>query len=112
LLFTTLHFKIGGFDLNRTLIPLAKMLIATVVMGMALYIPIKLLDKVIFDTTKTINLLFLTGSASLFALAVYVVLVRYMQVRELETYVDLIKRIARFQVKLKSKEIISEPGQV
>ncbi len=112
ILFTALHFKVGGFDLNRTIIPLTKMLIATVIMGMALYIPIKLLDKVIFDTTRTINLLFLTGAASLFALAVYVILVRFMEVRELETYVDLLKRISRFQVKLKSKEIISEPGPV
>ena len=88
------------------------MLAATVIMGMALYIPIKLLDQVIFDTTKTINLLILTGSASIFALTIYVVLVRFMEVKELQTYVDLIRNITKFQAKMKSKEIISEPGSV
>lgn len=112
ILFTALHFKVGGFNLNRAVVPFAKMLVATIIMGMALYIPVKLLDKVIFDTTKTINLLFLTGSASIFALTVYVILVRFMEVRELATYVDLLKKITRIQTKLKSKEIFSEPGSV
>lgn len=112
ILFIALHFKTGGFNLNKAIIPLAKMLAATVIMGMALYIPIKLLDQVIFDTTKTINLLILTGSASIFALIIYVVLVRFMEVKELQTYVDLIKNITKFQAKMKSKEIISEPGSV
>lgn len=109
ILFTALHFKVGGFNLNRAIIPFLKMFIATIIMGMALYIPVKLLDQVIFDTTRTVNLLLLTGSASLFALVVYVALVRFMEVTELKTYVDLLKNIAKFQTKLKSKEIISEP---
>lgn len=105
-LFTALHFKVGGFNLNKAIIPFIKILVATIIMGMALYIPVKLLDQVIFDTTRTINLLFLTGSASLFALIVYVGLVRFMEVSELKTYVDLLKNITKFQTKLKSKEII------
>lgn len=112
ILFIALHFKTGGFNLNKAIIPFSKMLLATVIMGMALYIPIKLLDQVIFDTTRTINLLFLTGMASLFALAVYIGLVRFMEVKELQTYVDLLKNISKFQGKLKSKEIISEPDPV
>lgn len=105
-LFLTLHFKIGGFDLNKLFTPLLKMLMATVIMGVALYVPIKLLDQVIFDTTRTVNLLVLTGISSAFALLVYISLVWFMQVRELQTYVDLLKRVAKFQTTLKPKEII------
>ncbi|MDD5415518.1 MAG: murein biosynthesis integral membrane protein MurJ [Candidatus Daviesbacteria bacterium] len=108
LLFGTLHFKVGKFNLKMVLIPLLKMLMATVVMGVSLYIPVKLLDAVIFDTTKTVNLLALTGISSLFALSIYVALVRFLKVRELDTYVELIKRFGRLQSKLKSKEILSE----
>ncbi|PJA90049.1 MAG: murein biosynthesis integral membrane protein MurJ, partial [Candidatus Levybacteria bacterium CG_4_9_14_3_um_filter_36_7] len=42
------------------LLTLTKILIATVIMGVALYVPIKLLDQLVFDTTRTINLLILT----------------------------------------------------
>ncbi len=113
LLFFTLHFKVGKFNLRQVLFPLGKMLMATIIMGVALYIPIKLLDAVIFDTTRTINLFILTGLSSLFALSVYVTLVRFLKVKELQTYTDLIRRVAKFQSKLKSKEIINpESGTV
>lgn len=113
LLFWTLHLKIGKFDLNHVSAPFFKMLMSTVIMGAALYIPIKLLDAVIIDTTKTVNLLFLTGLSSIFALSVYVILVWFLQVRELQTYAELIKRAGRFQDKLKSSEIITpETGTV
>ena len=108
LLFWTLHLKVEKFNLKIVLIPLLKMLMATIIMGVALYIPIKLLDKVIFDTTKTINLLILTGTSSVFALSIYVSLVRYLKVRELDTYVELFKRLGKFRTKLKSKEILPE----
>ncbi len=108
LLFWTLHFKVGKFNLGGVLIPFLKMLMATIIMGMALYIPIKLLDQVIFDTTRTINLLVLTGISSIFALSVYVILVWFLKVRELATYVELFKRIGKLQTRLKSKEILPE----
>lgn len=108
LLFGTLHFKVGKFELRSVLAPLLKMLMATVIMGVALYIPIKLLDQVIFDTTKTINLLVLTGSASIFALAIYMMIVWFLKVRELATYMELLKRLGSFRSKLRSKEILPE----
>ncbi|MDO8577027.1 MAG: murein biosynthesis integral membrane protein MurJ [Candidatus Daviesbacteria bacterium] len=108
LLFWTLHFKVGKFDLKTVLFPLFKMLMATVVMGVALYVPIKLLDQIIFDTTRTVNLLVLTGLSFAFALSVYFVLVWFLKVRELETYIELFKRFGKFQSKLKSKEILPD----
>lgn len=108
LLFWTLHFKVGKFNLNKILTPLLKMVMATIIMGVALYVPIKLLDQVIFDTTRTINLLILTGISSVFALSVYVTLVWFLRVQELDTYVELLKRFGKFQTKLKSKEILPE----
>ncbi len=108
LLFYFLHIKAGKFNLTQALGPFLKMLMAAVIMGVALYVPIKLLDAVIFDTTRTINLLILTGFSSVFALSVYLVLVRFLKVKELQTYADLIKRVAKFQDKLKSKEIIPD----
>lgn len=112
LLFVTLSRKVGGFKVGLVVKPLLKMSMATVIMGAALYIPVKLLDAVIFDTTRTINLLFLTGSASIFALYVYVFLVWFMRVEELDTFVNLIKRVGRLQEKVKTEEIVHEPEQL
>ena len=108
LLFWFLHFKVGKFDLKKVLMPLFKMLMATIIMGVALYIPIKLLDQVIFDTTKTINLLALTGLSSIFALSIYGAVVWFLKVRELDTYVELFKRIGKLRTKINSKEILPE----
>lgn len=108
LLFWTLHFKIGRFNLKAVLVPFFKMLMATIIMGVALYIPIKLLDQVIFDTTRTVNLLVLTTLSFIFALSIYVVVVWFLKVRELSTYTELFKRLGSFRTKLKSKEILPE----
>ena len=112
-LFIALSFKVGGFRLSGVLKPLLKMIMATIIMGVALYVPIKLLDQVIFDTTRTVNLLILTGLSSFFALSIYVILVWFLKVEELKTYADLIQKITKLQIKLKSKEIITpETGTV
>ena len=109
LLFIMLHKKVGGFMTRAVLNPLLKMLMATVIMGAALYIPIKLLDQVIFDTTKTVNLVILTMLASIFALSIYVLLVWFMKVRELYTFIELLKKVGKIQNKIKSEEIVHEP---
>ena len=81
-------------------------------MGFALYVPIKLLDQLVFDTTRTINLLLLTGLSSIFALSVYIILVWFMKVRELTTYIDLLKRFGKFQTKIQSTELLQKPDSV
>lgn len=110
LLLYFLYYKIGKFNLHLLFEPALKMLVAASTAAVALYIPIKALDQLVFDTTKTINLLILTGIASAFGLGIYILLVWLMEVKELSTYVELLKKIARLQTKVKSKEIVQETG--
>ncbi|MBI3485965.1 murein biosynthesis integral membrane protein MurJ [Candidatus Daviesbacteria bacterium] len=113
--FLLLYFldqKVKGFSKKDLFAPALKMLLASLVAAIALYIPIKALDQLVFDTTKTINLLLLTGIASMFGLGIYLVLVWLMRVRELYTFTDLLKRTYRAQFKVKSEEIIKETGTV
>jgi putative peptidoglycan lipid II flippase len=112
LLFVTLNKKVGGFEKAAVFNPFLKMVMATVIMGVALYVPIKLLDQVIFDTTRTINLLLLTGFSSIFALSIYIVLVWFMNVKELTTYIDLLKRVGKFQTKIRSEEMLHQPDEI
>jgi hypothetical protein len=59
-----------------------KILTATLVMGVALYIPIKLLDQLVFDTTRTINLLILTGIASGTGIIAYIFFTWLLDIKE------------------------------
>ena len=102
--------KLGGFSFKELWEPFLKMLFAALVAAVALYVPIKAFDQLVFDTTKTINLMLLTGIAGSFGLGVYLLLVWLLQVKEIHTFGGIIKRFASMQSKLKSQEMIKETG--
>lgn len=107
-----LNKKVSGFSKRALFVPAAKMLLAALVSALALYIPIKALDQLVFDTTRTINLIILTGIAACFGLGIYLLLVWLLRVQELYTFIDLLKRTYRTQFKVKSEEIVKETGAV
>lgn len=102
--------KIHGFDNSDLVTPAVKMLVAAGAAAFALYIPMKSLDQLVFDTTKTVNLIMLTGIASSFGLAIYVLLVWLMEVKELTTFIQLIKKIGRVKISLESEELPKDTG--
>lgn len=93
-LFVLLNKKVGGFNFNLLLSPLIKISYASLAMGGALYFPVKLLDNVIFDTTKTINLLILVGIAGVLGLASYLVITAKMHVKEVDMFYKLTRKLA------------------
>lgn len=86
--------------------PQLKIFLAVVFMGFALYIPIKLLDQLVFDTTKTVNLILLTGISSLIGFSIYFFLTWLFNVKEASTFLLMFKRIGG------SKEIIDESEKI
>jgi len=73
--------------------PFMKMALAAALMGITLYLPIKLLDQVIFDTTKTLNLIFLTGIAGFCGLATYFLFTKMLNIPEVELFYKLIRKL-------------------
>lgn len=104
--------KVGSIAGSGLYLPALKMLIAAFLAAVALYLPIKALDKLVFDTTRTVNLIMLTVIASTFGLSVYLLLVWLMRVKEIEGLSSLIKRVYRLQFPLKTEEIIKETGAI
>lgn len=102
--------KLNGFSNQELIYPALKMLIAASAAAFALYIPMKALDQLIFDTTKTVNLLMLTGIASSFGLAIYVLLVWLLDVKELTTFIELAKKIGKTKINLESEELPKDTG--
>lgn len=81
-LFSLLHLKVR-FALRKVLWPQAKMLLAALLMAIGLYFPMKALDIVIIDTTRTVGLLVLTGVVSAIGMVVYVGFAWLLRVEEL-----------------------------
>lgn len=102
-----LNKKIHIFGISSFWITQIKIFISVVFMGFAIYIPIKLLDQLVFDTTRTINLLFLTGIASFIGLAIYLFLTWLLNVREASVFLLLFKRLSGWKEVIgKSEKII------
>ena len=85
----------------------SKLFIATFFTGFALYIPIKLLDALVFNTTYTINLILLTGISSIIGLSLYLFLTWLFQIEEAKTYFAMLKKLGNWKEILgKSDEVI------
>ncbi len=95
ILMVFLYFKAHGFPLYDLLVPALKMLVAATLTGISLYIPMKLLDQLVFDTTRTVPLIFLTGTATLIGMSVYLFLTWVLNIKELQSFVALFGRIKK-----------------
>ncbi|HSA83541.1 MAG TPA: murein biosynthesis integral membrane protein MurJ, partial [Patescibacteria group bacterium] len=85
ILFILLERKVGRFQRWPLLVSWSKILVSSIFTAFALYIPIKLLDQLVFDTTRTINLLALAGISSLIGLSIYLFLTWFFDVKEAKT---------------------------
>ncbi|KKS84437.1 MAG: putative peptidoglycan lipid II flippase MurJ [Candidatus Gottesmanbacteria bacterium GW2011_GWA1_43_11] len=95
LLLILLYRKVNGFDLHLLLVPPLKMVVASLITGIFLYVPIKLLDRLVFDTTQVVNLLLLTGIAAFSGLSVYVFLAWFFDIEEVGTFFKLLQKVKR-----------------
>lgn len=103
--------KVHGFNKRVLFMAILKISTASLFTGFALYIPIKLLDQLVFDTTKTINLLMLTGISSCIGLVIYVFLTWFFEVEEAKTFLLMFRRLGNWrEILYKSDEAI-EPAK-
>jgi putative peptidoglycan lipid II flippase len=112
ILLLLLSRKLGGFDFYTMSVSLSKFFIATLCTAVALYVPIKLLDQVVFDTTRTIELIFLTGISTFAGLSLYLFLTWLLSVKEANTYLSLFKRIGSWKDILHKSDEILEPTRI
>ncbi|HVF69898.1 MAG TPA: murein biosynthesis integral membrane protein MurJ, partial [Xanthomonadales bacterium] len=102
-----LHKRTGGFHLPSLFISWVKIGASSFFTAFALYIPIKLLDQLVFDTTRTINLFFLTGISSFAGLLLYLFLTWFFDVKEASIYVLAMRKMRNWrEVASKMDELI------
>lgn len=95
LLTVFLYKRIGTFSFLELFLPALKIFLAASVSAVALYIPIKLLDQLVFDTTRTVNLLLLTGISVTMGVSVYLFFAWFMDVKEVAIIYKLYEKIRK-----------------
>lgn len=105
-LLVCLDKKVKGFPRSAFLMPPIKMLLATMATGIALYVPLKLLDQLVFDTTRTMGLLFLTGISGAIGVTTYLFLSWVLGVGEVKSFLTLLARVRR------PKAVLIEPEEI
>ena len=90
-------YKLAQFSLSHIAGPFFKMLIVTIITAVSLWVPLRVLDQLIFDTTRTVPLIFLTITVGTIGLAVYLALSYLFEIRELAVFVRLGKKIGNWQ---------------
>jgi len=109
---TILSFILMTFFVNKKvslpkvkiLLNVIKISVASLIMGFSLYVPIKLLDQLVFDTTRTINLIMLTGIASFLGFSTYIFFTWLLNIKEAYYIIAAIKRFGNWQKVLKQVE--------
>lgn len=84
--------KIGKFDRGELILPIIKIFLCGMVTGVALYIPVKLLDQLVFDTTRTINLIMLTSISAFVGLSVYLFLAWFLEIPQATVILKILKK--------------------
>lgn len=97
ILIFVLNKKVEGFPKTLLFFSPFKIFLATFFTSIALYVPVKLLDQLVFDTTRTINLIFLTGISSFIGLSFYLFLTWLLNVKEATTFLLIFRRIGNWR---------------
>ncbi|OGG01365.1 murein biosynthesis integral membrane protein MurJ [Candidatus Gottesmanbacteria bacterium RBG_16_52_11] len=100
LLIFILDRRIGGFGRRDLLIQPAKMMSAAAVSGIVAYIPMKIMDQLIFDTTRVFGLLMLTVITLVLGISVYLFLAWVLNIDQIKSFFRLFDRIRRFRASL------------
>jgi putative peptidoglycan lipid II flippase len=104
LLGVALYKRVGTFPIGKILVSPLKMFAAAILTGIVLYIPLKLFDQLVFDTTRTVGLFLLTGVSGTLGLATYFFLSWVFGVGEVHAFLALITRFR------KQRTVILEPS--
>lgn len=85
--------KIGNFRWEQFIVPFTKISYAAVFMGISLYLPLKLLDQLVFDTTRTVPLIILTAIATTAGVGAYLFFTWLFKVEEIELFYKLLRKL-------------------
>lgn len=110
ILFVLLCRRLREISFAQAVFPGVKMTIAAIITGVSLYVPLKLLDQLVFDTTRVLPLILLTGTTTMIGLSVYLFLTWVFNINELQAFLALLARIRNilFAAEREVSEVVAE----
>ncbi len=112
LLFILLSFEVGHFSFKEMWIPQFKMLLSSFLMAVFLWLPFRIFDELIFDTSRTVDLIGLTITVGTIGMLVYIFFAALFDVEELSMVKQVFNKIGTWQTSLsKTTEVIEPAGQ-
>lgn len=104
-----LNRKVPGFISANFWVPQIKIITAGFFMAVFLYLPFRILDELIFDTSRTIELIALTISTSTIGMLVYIYFAMLFEIKELTILTKLFYTFDKWRKPLaQSKEVLIE----
>jgi len=97
--------KVGPLGISVRII---KMLFVSLFTGFSLWVPMRLLDQLIFDTTRTVPLITLTLIVSTVGFSVYLFFCWLFDIEELKDVTDIVKKIGNWRKILASSDEVLE----
>ncbi|MEK7064144.1 MAG: murein biosynthesis integral membrane protein MurJ [Patescibacteria group bacterium] len=105
-LYLLLRRRIGSLAITWRL---TKMIIASGATAFALWLPMRLLDQFVFDTTRTLPLIVLTLIVSLVGFLVYLIFCKILRIEELADVAALVKKLGNWRRILGESDEVIEP---
>jgi putative peptidoglycan lipid II flippase len=107
-----LERKVSGLFLRKSFIlKQIKIITSSFLMAVFLYLPFRIFDELIFDTTKTVELIALTVTTSTIGLLVYVYFSALFDVEELGYFIKMINRFGSWKKPLaETEEVVIDSG--
>jgi putative peptidoglycan lipid II flippase len=90
-----LHFKLKKLITLNFIITQMKIVLSSGVMAVGLYLPFKLLDNFVFNTSRVVPLLALTLITAMVGLSVYIGLSKIFKIQEMEILINLFRYFKR-----------------
>lgn len=87
------HYTIGPIIKISFWLPQIKMVAASFLMAVFLYLPFRILDEVVFNTTKTVELIALTITTGTIGMMVYIYFAALFEIKELQLITTMFRSI-------------------
>lgn len=112
ILFSIMSKKYQCIDIPVLVRSQGKIVIAATIMGLFLWVLMRVLDKLVFDTTRTLPLIVLTVIVGIIGLIIYLGMARWLKIPELAAYTGIIKKLGKWQTILsESNEVLETTSQ-
>ena len=112
LLFLILEKKIRYLLTRKFFIDFGKIILASFFTALSLWIPMRILDRFILDTTRTINLIILTTITLLIGAGTYLLFSLILKISQLGNFLMVLKRFGQWRKILSESDEVLDTSQV